>query len=218
MRRGFRRALSGMYARTLAVLLTMAVLLLPAALQATPFTMTVPGTGVALPTQYPQAGGVAIVMTGVNGNIYYQFSDPTGAFVGYQNTGNPAAFRGNPFTINNPIAVECGFRSCTDYFGGAIARIDIRFTAQDGDTSPGNFDFNDIFLRINGFDVGNWSSVTTDRTNSAGTVSFGMGLGFDNNTISPAEQPSDHRSHHDPGVRPRPQRQLLGLQPGPAAS
>lgn len=152
--------------------------------QATPFTTTVPGTGVALPTQYPQAGGVAIVMTGVNGNIYYQFSDPTGAFVGYQNTGAPAAFRGNPFTINNPIALDCGFRTCVDYFGGAIAQIDVRFSAYDGDTEVGGFDYNDITLRMNGFDVGNWSNRPTEITNDAGTVAFGTDSGFGNNTFN----------------------------------
>ena len=75
-------------------------LLLPTGAMATPFTMTVPGTGVALPGEYPEAGGVAIVLTGVNGNIYYQFSDPTGAFFGFQYSGSPAAFRGNPFTFH----------------------------------------------------------------------------------------------------------------------
>ncbi|WP_237066694.1 beta strand repeat-containing protein [Loktanella sp. M215] len=136
-----------------------------------------------MPAEYPQAGGVALVITGVNGNIYYQFSDPAGAFVGYQNTGSPTQFRGNPFTINNPITLDCGFRSCTNYFGGAIARVDIRFSAYDGDTQVGGFDQNDITLRLNGFDVGNWSGRTTDNTNDAGTVSYGLGTGFGNNTF-----------------------------------
>ncbi|WP_143526302.1 hypothetical protein [Roseivivax lentus] len=78
---------------------------------ATPFTSTVPGTSIVLPDGYPEAGGVAIVLQGVNGNLYYQFSDPDGAFVGFQNNGQPAAFRGNPFTINDPIALDCGFSS-----------------------------------------------------------------------------------------------------------
>ncbi len=151
---------------------------------ATGFTMTVPGTSLALPSDYPQAGGVAIVMVGANGNAYYQFSDPTGAFVGYQNTGSPASFRGNPFTINSPITLDCGFSRCTDYFGGSLARIYIRFTAQDGDTSAGDFDFNDISLVLNGFTVGNWSSVTTERTSADGVTSFGFQTGFGNNTLN----------------------------------
>ena len=163
-------------------------LLLPTGAMATPFTMTVPGTGVALPGEYPEAGGVAIVLTGVNGNIYYQFSDPTGAFFGFQYSGSPAAFRGNPFTINDPIPLDCGFRTCTDYFGGAIARADIRFTAYDGDTQRNGFDENDIFLIINGVSVGNWSGMTTQVTNETGTSSIGSNdgfrTGFGNNTLN----------------------------------
>jgi len=96
--------------------------------EATPFTTTVPGTGVMLPDEYPEAGGVAIVLTGANGNIYYQFSDPDGAFRGFNSNGQPRRFRGNPFTVNDPISLDCGFASCTDYFGGSIARMDIRFS------------------------------------------------------------------------------------------
>lgn len=151
---------------------------------ATPFTTVVPGTGVRLPAEYPEAGGVAIVLTGVNGNIYFQFSDPTGAFVGFQNNGQPAQFRGNPFTINNAIGIDCGFQSCTQYFGGALARIDIRFSAFDGDTQVGGFDQNRITLRINNFNVGNWSGRTTDITNNDGTQSFGLTTGFGNNTFN----------------------------------
>ncbi|WP_417260585.1 hypothetical protein [Celeribacter sp.] len=146
--------------------------------------MTVPGTGISLPSVYPEAGGVAIVMVGVNGNIYYQFSDPSGAFVGFQNNGQPAAFRGNPFTINDPIPLDCGIRSCTDYFGGEIAQVYIRFSAYDGDTQPGGFDQNDISLILNGTNVGSWSGLTTEITNNAGTTSYGSATGFGNNTFN----------------------------------
>ncbi len=94
--------------------LTMVWLGLSHQLNATPFTMTAPGTSFTLPADYPEAGGVAIVMVGANGNTYYQFSDPTGAFSGYQYSGRPRRFQGNPFTINDPIALDCGFSSCTD--------------------------------------------------------------------------------------------------------
>lgn len=151
---------------------------------ATPFTTTVPATGVTLPSAYAEAGGVVIVMEGVNGQIYYQFSDPDGAFRGFDSSGNPARFRGNPFTINDPIPLDCGIRSCTDYFGGAIARVDIRFSAFDGDTQPGGFDENDISLILNGFNVGSWSGLTTERTNNSGTVSQGFETGFGNNTFN----------------------------------
>ncbi len=150
---------------------------------ATPFTMTTPN-GITLPSAYPEAGGVAMVMVGVNGNTYYQFSDPSGAFVGYQNSGNPAAFRGNPFTINNPISLNCGNTTCATYFGGAIATMYVRFSAYDGDTGSGEFDFNNIDLIMNGTNVGNWSNVATQITNNAGTLSSGTAQGFTNNTFN----------------------------------
>jgi hypothetical protein len=126
---------------------------------ATPFTMSVPGTSLNLPAEYPQAGGVAFVLVGVNGNVYYQFSDPTGAFIGFQSNGKPKEFRGNPFTINDPIQLDCGFSDCATYFGGALANVYIRFSAYDGDTQVNGFDEDDITLRLNGFTVGNWSDV-----------------------------------------------------------
>ncbi len=150
---------------------------------ATPFTTTVPSTGVSLPDEYPEAGGVAMVLTGANGNIYYQFSDPAGAFVGFQQNGVPVAFRGNPFTINDPLFLDCGFSPCSNYFGGSIVRLDVRFSAFDGDTQPSGFDENDISLLINGFNIGSWSGLTTEATNNNGTVSQGFGVGFGNNTF-----------------------------------
>jgi len=157
--------------------------------QATPFTTTVPGENISLPDEYPEAGGVAIVMIGTNGNVYYQFSDPDGAFNGFQFRGNPTQFRGNPFTINDPISLDCGFRTCTDYFGGSIDRMYVRFSAYDGDTQDGNgqrigFDFNRINLVMNGVDVGNWSNRTTEITNNSGTQSFGFQTGFGNNSFN----------------------------------
>jgi large repetitive protein len=164
------------------ILLFLNALVLPA--QATNFTMNVPGTALRLPTGYPEAGGIAIVFVGVNGNAYYQFSNPTGAFQGFQDSGTPAAFRGNPFTINNPIALDCGFSTCSTYFGGAIAQAYVRFTAYDGDTQVGGFDENDITLRLNGFDLANWSGVNTEKTSNDGLTSFGFETGFGNNTLN----------------------------------
>lgn len=177
------------------VLATAALLIQPPAAEATTFTTTVPGTSLVLPADYPHAGGVAIVMVGANGNSYFQFSNPTGAFQGYQNSGTPAGFRGNPFTINSPINLNCGFSSCSTYFGGSISQIYIRFTAQDGDTQSGQFDHNDISLVLNGFTVGNWSTVTTETTSTDGRTSFGFGTGFGNNTLD-----TGWFSSSDPGL------------------
>ena len=151
---------------------------------ATNFTSTVPGTSITLPTDYPEAGGVAFVLIGANGNLYYQFSNPAGAFRGFNSNGQPARFRGNPFTINDPLVLDCGFSSCSDYFGGGLQQVFIRFSAYDGDTQPGGFDEDDISLIINGFNVGSWSGLTTEITDTSGTQSFGFTTGFGNNTFN----------------------------------
>ncbi|EPX79422.1 beta strand repeat-containing protein [Litoreibacter arenae] len=169
--------------QALAVFAFVSLALAPPA-QATTFTTTVPGTSITLPNDYPEAGGVAIVMVGINGNVYYQFSDPENAFRGYNNRANRNELEGNPFTVNDPIPLNCGFSSCRDYFGGNLARVYIRFSAYDGDTQVGGFDENDIELVINGYDVGNWSGRTTERTNTNGTRSLGFENGFGNNTFN----------------------------------
>ena len=150
---------------------------------ATTFTTTVPSTSIIIPAAYPQAGGVVIVLEGVNGNVYYQFSNPSSMFQGYQNSGTPAAWMGNPFQIAPTTTIQCGVQSCAQYFGGSIARMSVRFTAYDGDARAGEFDVNDLTLRINGFDVGSFTSVATQTTNTAGTSLISSGTGFGNNTF-----------------------------------
>ncbi|MEO9684539.1 hypothetical protein, partial [Tateyamaria sp.] len=159
-------------------------LLLSGAAWATPFTTTVPGTSITLPDDYPEAGGVAFVFIGNNGNLYFQFSNPEGAFRGFNSNGVPTQFRGNPFTINDPVVLDCGFSTCTDYFGGGIQEIHIRFSAFDGDTQVNGFDEDDISLILNGTNVGSWSGLTTEITDNAGTQSFGFANGFGNNTFN----------------------------------
>ncbi|SEV91177.1 conserved repeat domain-containing protein [Cognatiyoonia koreensis] len=181
MRRRFKRS-CGLRSIIAVAVVALFGMLGPA--HATPFTTTVPGSGIQLPSEYPEAGGVVIILTGANGNIYYQFSNPDGAFVGFQNRGQPSRFRGNPFTINDPIALDCGFRDCAAYFGGQIARMDVRFSAYDGDTQVGGFDYRRIQLVMNGFNVGSWSDRQTEITNDSGTTSFGTANGFGNNTFN----------------------------------
>jgi uncharacterized repeat protein (TIGR01451 family) len=151
--------------------------------QATPFTTTVPGTSIVLPTSYPQAGGVVIVLVGVNGNVYYQYSNPSVMYQGYNNSGTPAAWQGNPMQIAPVTTINCGLQSCSSYFGGGIASMSVRFTAYDGDTKAGEFDFNKITLGINGTNIGNFSAVATQTTNTAGTTLVASGTGFGNNTF-----------------------------------
>ncbi len=174
-------------AKVFALCVAVAGLVSNAAL-ATTFTTTVPGTSIVIPTTYPQAGGVVIVLEGVNGNVYYQFANPSTMFQGYQNSGTPAAWNGNPFQITPLMPLNCGpVVSCSTYLGGGVTRMSVRFTAWDGDNQAGMFDVNDLTLRINGFDFGanggNWTPVTTQNTDLAGTTLISSGTGFGNNTL-----------------------------------
>ena len=126
---------------------------------------------------------MVVVLVGVSGNSYFQFSNPDGAFRGYNSNGQPTRFRGNPFTVNDPIGLDCGFSTCSTYFGGGLANVYIRFTAYDGDTQVGGFDEDNIELQLNGFDVGNWSDVATQNTNTSGTQVISSGTGFGNRTF-----------------------------------
>jgi large repetitive protein len=164
-----------------ALVATIFAALVPA--HATTFTTTVPGTAIVIPAAYPQAGGVVIVLEGANGNVYYQYSNPSSMFVGYQNTGAPAAWRGNPFQIAPTTNIQCGLQTCAQYFGGSIVRMSVRFTAYDGDARTGQFDFNDLTVRINGTDVGSMTTVPTQTTDTAGTTLVASGTGYGNNTF-----------------------------------
>jgi len=164
------------FMRGLAVMLCSAVLMLGLSLQAhaTSFTETVPNGNGPIPSTYPPVGGTMFVLIGANGNIYYQFVNPSTQFEGFQLTGQPAAFRGNPFQLGPQQSLNCGPTDCVDYFGGSIVEGYARLTARDGDACPGNFDFNDVFFEVNGIRVGSFTGPQTERTSRDGTTSIGF--------------------------------------------
>ena len=144
---------------------------------ATPYTETVPNGNGAIPNTYPPVGGTMFVLIGQNGNIYYQFVNPSTQFEGFQNTGTPVAFQGNPFQLGPTQVLNCGPTACVDYFGGAIVEGYARLTARDGDSCTGNFDDGDLTFRINGIDVTNFSGLpanSVERTSFDGTTSIGF--------------------------------------------
>jgi len=142
--------------------------------QATTFTETVPNGNGLIPDTYPPVGGTLFTFIGANGNIYYQFVNPSTQFEGFQYSGQPAAFRGNPFQLGPSQTLNCGTVSCSAYFGGAIVEGYARLTARDGDACPGNFDQNDVFFEVNGIRVGSFSDVQTERTSRDGMTSNGF--------------------------------------------
>ena len=129
-------------------------LCMPAYVHATPFTETVPNGNGPIPNTYPAVGGTMFVLIGVNGNIYYQFVNPSTQFQGFAGTGVPTAFQGIPtFQLGPQQNLNCGIVSCNDYFGGGIAEGYARLTVRDADACPGNFDFDDVTFEVNGLTV-----------------------------------------------------------------
>ena len=141
---------------------------------ATTFTETVPNGNGPIPNTYPPVGGTMFVLIGANGNIYYQFVNPSTQFQGFAGTGTPAAFRGIPvFQLGPQQNLNCGTVSCVDYFGGSIVEGYARLTVRDADACPGNFDYQDVAFEVNGFPVSSLSDLGANdvqRTNLTGTT------------------------------------------------
>ena len=140
---------------------------------ATTFTETVPNGNGPIPDTFPAVGGTMFVLIGDNGNIYYQFVNPSTQFEGFAGTGQPVAFRGIPtFQLGPEQVLNCGIVSCSDYFGGGIAEGYARLTVRDADACPGNFDFEDVSFLVNGLTVSSLSNLgpnDVQRTNLTGT-------------------------------------------------
>jgi len=163
-------------------LICLSQLLFNNSLFATTFTETVPNGNGPIPATYPPVGGTMVVLIGANGNIYYQFVNPSTQFRGRNTNGFPAQFRGNPFQLGPTQTLNCGPTACSTYFGGSIVEGYARLTVRDGDACPGNFDFNDVFFELNGIRVSSFSgipvippsTISTQRTNLAGTTQRGV--------------------------------------------
>lgn len=133
---------------------------------ATVFTLTSPTSGGVLPSGFTEAGGIIFDAIGLNGNRLTTQTAASTLFVGY--------------AIGNPqnIGTQSGFAALIGSLGGGIAELAVRVTLSDGDTAPGNFDYNDNTFRLNGFNIGNWSSALAQTTNSNGTIGGVTHSGF----------------------------------------
>ena len=156
------------------IIVAAAALLSSTAAYATTNTTTSPTNG-PLPAGVTQVGGVVADLTGLNGvRVVSQLAAST-LYVGFSGAGN------NPLTIGT----QSGFSPAViAALGGGLSEASFRITLFDGDSAPGNFDFNDNTFFVDGALIGNWSSVATERTDGTGTVSLGFGTGFGNNILS----------------------------------
>jgi hypothetical protein len=140
--------------------------------QATSFTVTSPAGG-TLPSGATPVGGIVLDLIGSNNNRVTSQLAASSLFQGF--------FNSDPGTVGT----QTGFTSSVlNALGGGLQRVAIRFTLDDGDTAPGNF--NDNTLLLNGLAFGNWSDVDTEETNSSGNAVPGgyVGKGFQDDRLS----------------------------------
>jgi hypothetical protein len=148
----------------------------------TSFTMTSPTHAGELPPGVTQVGGVVLDLIGANGRRVVSELPASSLFRGFFNAGSPAAFQGNPGTIG----IQTGFTpAILTALGGGLAEVGVRLTVFDGDTAPGNFDFGDNELLLNGLAIGNFSNVVTQETSQDGltAVSSNPAGGFRNDKL-----------------------------------
>jgi hypothetical protein len=145
---------------------------------ATVLTRTSLTSGGLIPVAATEIGGIIIDMIGTSGTRVTSQLAASSLYVGFSDDGLPVAFRGNPVTIGIQTGFNAGIVAA---LGGGIAELAIRITLFDGDSSAGNFDFNDNTLEIDGVSIGNFSSVLTDDTDPTGLISSGTILGFEDN-------------------------------------
>lgn len=140
---------------------------------ATVITITSPTSSGNVSSSVSEIGGIVIDLVGTNGNsVVSQLSAAS-------------LFRGKLPTNPGVIGTQLGFTSSLlSQLGGGLSEVGVRLTLFDGDTASGDFDFNANFLLLNGFNIGNFSSVLVDNTNSTGTASFGQSLGFGDSDLS----------------------------------
>lgn len=120
-------------------------------------------------------GGLVVDAEGLNGN---RLISQTAA--SELNKGTP---RGDPEINDFFIGQQDGFTAdLLGQLGGGFSSFSVRFTLFDGDNDPGNFDFDDNYLRINNIIVGNFSDVVTTTTDAFGNILDGLndGIGFGN--------------------------------------
>lgn len=134
-------------------------------------------TGAPLPASVSRVGGIVADLIGANGNRVVSQRAASGLFSG------GTAGLGNPIVIGT----QSGFTPAViAALGGGIQSAAFRLSLFDGDTRSGEFDEDDITLRVNGIGVGNFSDVQTVQTDASGNLSGAtgnIGFGFGNQAL-----------------------------------
>ncbi len=149
------------------------MLLSSASVMATPLTNTSLTSAGALGSGVSEVGGVVLDLIGLNGARVTSQLSASSLYVGYYSS-SPGL-----------IGTQSGFDSAVyNALGGGISEAAVRISVYDGDTSLGNFDYNDNTLLVNNVDFGNFSDVLTDVTSADGLTQISQQFGFSNQTFN----------------------------------
>jgi VCBS repeat-containing protein len=135
------------------------------------YTTTSPTTGGTLPAGITAVGGVVLDLIGINGARVTSQLSAGSLFSGFAGTAT--------FTIGT----QTGFTpAMLAALGGGLAQVAIRITLSDGDTAPGDFDYLNNTLLLDGVSIGSFS-IPTQQTAADGTF-VADGTGFGDNILS----------------------------------
>lgn len=140
--------------------------------QASSFTLESPTSAGTLPAGVTEIGGIVSDLVGLNGTRVVSQLSASSLFEGF-------------FSVSpGDIGTQSGFdSSVTAQLGGGIASASFRVTVLDGDTSAGEFDFNQNDFFVNGLNFGDFSDVSTRTTNSVGNDIGSSHTGFSDNGL-----------------------------------
>lgn len=147
----------------------------------TTFTRTSP-TGGGVPTGVTEVGGIVLDLIGVNGVRVTSQLAASSLYIGFFDSGTPSSYQGNPGTIGEQTGLS---QSVIAALGGGLSSVAVRVTLYDGDTAPGDFDYQDQnALLLNGVEIGDFSDVKTQLTSSDGLTLVSESTGFGNEILS----------------------------------
>ncbi len=131
----------------------------------TPFTSTSPSGFDVTTVGASTVGGIVVDLVGLNDARVISQLSASSLYVGFYDSGTPAAYQGNPGTIG----IQSGFGDAvTGALGGGLKSAAFRFTLYDGDTASGDFDENDNTLLVNNTNLGDWTAVNAQNTDGSG--------------------------------------------------
>jgi hypothetical protein len=129
--------------------------------------MTSPTLYGELPAAVTPVGGIVLDLIGLNGSRVVSEQAADTLFVGTFLAKPPAGTTDNP----GLIGVQRGFTpAVVALLGGGLREIAVRVTLFDGDNAPGEFDYHEDYLLLNGLSVGDFSGVATEATSMDGKI------------------------------------------------